>query len=518
MNRAVSQERPSITRAVSSVEGTFVISLGAALLVAILTSGLAQTLSSFAQPIAVAAVLTIAFAWRPVSGLLALVIFVLGYDTVALFVGDSVKRTDELAIAAIGAVAFVRYRPWQAWRWSLLREGGIALFVLAGVVGSLLNAVPVTIWAPALALVMKPIAVFYIAMWLPIERRAFLGAARVVLVIGAVVAVLGLIEAIDPAGFQRAIGLPEHVRPRGILPSIKSVFTHPAIHAWFMSFLAIFSFIAYVHLRARWMLVAGFVFGVSVFLTARRRAIGAMVAALGGAFVWSIRRPERLVTELRRWAPVFVATALMVVAFIPGLVGLYDRTVSAYLPGETPEPTEGVVGQPLPDDEDRRTAPARVALYVGSLEIARDHFPLGAGMGRYGSWMSRVEYSPLYSEYGLNRVPGLRASNSQYATDTFWPMVLGEFGVIGGLGYVAFLAGVGLPLWALGRRLTDPVAATFVVGSLAVLTAAVIESTATPMFTSPPRSYLLFATVGAVLALWSRLDASRDPGEVTSSG
>ena len=47
--------------------------------------------------------------------------------------------------------------------------------------------------------------------------------------------------------------------------------------------------------------------------------------------------------------------------------------------------------------------------------------------------------------------------------------------------------------------------ATFVVAGLAVLTAAVIESTATPMFTSPPRSYLLFAALGGTLAVWGTL-------------
>ena len=491
-----------IARAASSVEGAFVISFLAAVATAAATSGLGRALDGFAQPLAVAVVLMAAYVVRPVGGLLAFVVFILAYDTIALYVGEPVKRTDELAIPALAVIALLRYRPWRAWPWSVLREGGIALFVAAGVVASILNGVPLGIWAPALVLVMKPIVVFYVAMATPIDRASFVAAARAVLVLGIGIAALGLVEAIDPGAFQRAIGLPEHVRPRGVLPATKSIFTHPAIFAWVMSMLAIYSFIGYVHLRSRWLLVLGFVFGVSTFLSARRRAIGAMVVTLGLAFAWSVRRPSRFLGELRRWLPVFAATALMVVAFIPGLIGLYDRTVTRYLPGATPTPTEGVVGQPLPDDEDRRTDPARVALYFGSFEIARDHFPLGVGMGRYGSWMSRVEYSPVYREYGLNDVPGLRASNSQFATDTFWPMALGEFGVVGALGYVAFLAGVGLPLWTLGRRVTGPLDTTMVVSALAVLTAACIESAATPMFTSPPRSYLLFAALGGTFAAW----------------
>ncbi len=136
-------------------------------------------------------------------------------------------------------------------------------------------------------------------------------------------------------------------------------------------------------------------------------------------------------------------------------------------------------------------------------------------MGRYGSWMSRLDYSPIYHEYGLDQIRGLRERNSQYATDTFWPMVLGEFGVVGLAGYAALLASVGIALWRAGRRRADALTRAFIVGSLAVFTSALIESIATPMFTSPPRSYLLFAAIGAALA-YSRLhDAPSDPEPVS---
>lgn len=493
--------RRSPWRRAYSFEWAFGLTLAGSVLAAILAGALPAPVRVYAQPLLAAAVLAGGFVWRPAAGLLAFAIFVLGYDTLALYVGNAVKRTDEIAIPAIALITLVRYRPWRSWQWSLVRDGGIALFVAAGIAASLINSVPITIWAPALVLVMKPVVVFYVAMSIPIDRTVVFSGARVVLALGITVAALGLVEALDPGAFQRAIGLPEWVRPRGILPSIKSIFTHPAIFAWFMSFLALYSFIGYVHLRRRWLLVAGFMFGVATFMTARRRAIAAAFGTIGLAFAWTVRRPRRIGPELRRWAPVFAACALMIVAFIPGIVGLYDRTVDRYLPGETPAIGEPV-GEAPPDDEGPATTPARVALYRGSLEIARDHFPVGAGMGRYGSWMSRIEYSPVYREYGLDSVRGLTEHNSQYATDTFWPMILGEFGVIGAAGYVAFLAGVGIPLWRAGRLVPDPMSAVFVVGGLAVFTQALIESIATPMFTSPPRSYLLFVAIGSAIAVW----------------
>ena len=59
-----------------------------------------------------------------------------------------------------------------------------------------------------------------------------------------------------------------------------------------------------------------------------------------------------------------------------------------------------------------------------------DHFPLGAGLGRYASPLSRGDtFSPLYHEYGLDHIWGLTPHYDAYITDTFWPHILGEAGV-----------------------------------------------------------------------------------------
>ncbi|MBA2372804.1 MAG: hypothetical protein H0V74_01190 [Chloroflexi bacterium] len=482
-----------------------------ALVVATLTGAIAVDLIGIIQPAAAATVILAGFVWRPAPGLLAFAVFVLLYDTTAFYVGDDVKRVDELVIPALLIFGAVRLQPWRTRRLHSVRDGSLVALVVLGVISSLANEVPVSIWIPALALLLKPIVILYVASWLPMRTATFVSAARVILAIGVATAVLGIVEAFDQRAFQQALGLPEWVRPRGSLPSVKSLFAHPAIFAWFMAFLGLYCLVAYVELRHRWLLALGALFGVATFLTARRRAIGAAAVALLATFAWSTRRIGRLPTEFRRWVPVLFTTLVIAVVFVPGLLGLYDRTIERYLPPESP-PTSGE--QPIPeqvDDEGAQTSPARVALYTGSFRIARDHFPLGAGVGRYGSHMSRIEYSPIYHEYGLDRIRGLRERNPRYITDTFWPMILGEFGVGGLAAYGLLLVSICLAIWRAGRSAADATTHAFMAGTLAVLVEALIESLATPMFTSPPRSYLLFAAIGSALALTHSRTPTRPP-------
>ncbi len=74
---------------------------------------------------------------------------------------------------------------------------------------------------------------------------------------------------------------------------------------------------------------------------------------------------------------------------------------------------------------------ARPALYEVSLSLAKDYFPFGSGFGSFASHYSGVFYSPLYSEYGLDNVWGLRQNAPVFVSDALIPMLLGQFGVAG---------------------------------------------------------------------------------------
>lgn len=78
----------------------------------------------------------------------------------------------------------------------------------------------------------------------------------------------------------------------------------------------------------------------------------------------------------------------------------------------------------------RRDDYARYQLVAKSILIANDHFPFGAGFATFASLPSATSYSPLYKMYGISNVFGLNKGGG-YISDTFFPMILGQFGWIG---------------------------------------------------------------------------------------
>lgn len=82
---------------------------------------------------------------------------------------------------------------------------------------------------------------------------------------------------------------------------------------------------------------------------------------------------------------------------------------------------------------------ARSVLFTKSFEIANDYFPIGSGLATYGSSSSIKPYSIMYYKYGLSKYYGLTREKPSFVSDNFWPMIIGQFGYIGLICYIAFL-------------------------------------------------------------------------------
>jgi hypothetical protein len=196
---------------------------------------------------------------------------------------------------------------------------------------------------------------------------------------------------------------------------------------------------------------------------------------------------------------------------IPAIGGFYAQTFTDYV-GRPDAIMEVFKENPRPRRV-MRLQP-RVALAAGSVAIARDELPLGVGIGRYGSHMSREEYSPVYQRYELHRVYGLRERRPIAVTDNFWPMVLGETGAIGFLGAVGFFALLFRDAWRAARPRASPEMAAFTLGALMVFAETLFRSAAAPAFVAPPIAYWVFGAIGLALAV--RADGPGAPKEAAS--
>jgi hypothetical protein len=460
----------------------------------------------YLPPAAAAVIVTIAYVAWPREALLTFALFLLFHGTLAIWMGVSIRLVDELTVPLLFAVAGIpALRRWREWLW-WPRDVSISVAIGLGIVSSLAAGVPLAVWVPALALLAKGIAIFYVAMWTGIRPWELRAAMRIVLVVGGVVLVLSFVELLDPLRFQQTLGIREFDRPRGTLPALKSLFYHPVLFGWFTAFVALYLSAHFTVTRRWWSLAAALAFSLGPFLSARRRAILALASGLVAGAVRATATTRSWTEAVRSWAVLAAGVAVIAVVFLPGLTGLYQLTLDRYLPTPaTPVPTTGVPGPLEPRDPDSEGDPnpqVRVALYMGSIEVARDHFPLGGGLGRYASHMSRIEYSPLYERYGLDRVRGLRPRNPINVTDTFWPQILGELGVFGLIAYVGFMASLGWILWRAAARAAEPMLRVFLIGTLMVFVQALVESLASPMFHSPPRAFLVYLAVGMVAASW----------------
>lgn len=120
--------------------------------------------------------------------------------------------------------------------------------------------------------------------------------------------------------------------------------------------------------------------------------------------LWKINSPVKFT---------FKYTFLSVVSIVIILLAVWTKFNSYFI--------EGI------DSEDM----ARPILYNTSVVIAQDYFPLGSGFGSFAVDASKVWYSPIYDKYGISNVWGLSRDYDEFVADTFFPVIVGQFGVVG---------------------------------------------------------------------------------------
>ncbi|HEX2767071.1 MAG TPA: hypothetical protein VHR55_10615 [Candidatus Limnocylindria bacterium] len=488
---------------------SFGLVLGAVLLASVagvVAGRIAPGSGAVAASLVAAAVLAATFAWRPLEGLLAFLLTALLVDTVEYWARADIRYLDEATIPLLAvADVVIHHRRIRLPRLGL-REAGLAVFLVAALASTFLNAVPINVWLPGLVLLAKGVAFFYLVVSLRFDADELRRGLLVAFGFALAITVIGLVEFLAPDTVRGAFGLPPSSQQRGDVTVVTSIFRHPALYGWLTAFASLFLYARFAIDRAPWALPLALLMNVGTLISGRRTPLIGIVA---GLMVGAARQLRVGRDAARTWIAVGAVVVLAAILALPFLSSQVRATLTDYV---APPELIREIFSPDPDPQVLRTMQPRIGLYLGSVAIARDNFPLGEGIGRFGSHMSREVYSPVYAEYGMDGMYGIAEMWPIAVTDTFWPMILGEAGVLGLIGAGLFFATIGWELWraaALGGSL---VVRVLLLGALLVFVETLVRSLTSSVFVAPPIAYWVFGVFGLALSV------ARADGDATSGG
>ena len=190
---------------------------------------------------------------------------------------------------------------------------------------------------------------------------------------------------------------------------VSALFNHPGKYGWFMLLVALIYLSEYHSQKEKKKLKYFLLFSLFAILSFRTKVLIALVV-IGVYILKDLLKSKKNFTYV-----VIIFVVLCMFAFI--FREYIFNTYTLYFTAE-------------------KGYSARQALLDNSIEIIKDYFPLGVGFGQYGSWYARLYYSEYYYKYDMNTIWGLYPSSPEFATDTFWPAILGETGIIGVIVYM----------------------------------------------------------------------------------
>lgn len=386
----------------------------------------------------------------------ALVAAVGGRDTI---VGAGLQNADEailagLLVTTVGVCAVARRLPrFRAW------IGWYAIFVVAGSASVLSSTAGFSALLIGMFLVSKGFVFAFVVdqlEWTPEDAKRVVKGLFVCML---VVAAFAIPDLIAPEAFRRGIGFDPMVDYRSGLPSVVSLAGHPGGYGWLMAVGALLAIgLIFGSPDARWNRLF-ILFVVASAVSMRRKPLLGLI----GAFILVAPTLARAMSARR-------------LARIGLLVGTLAIPIAILLGPLVAEGARAYIGV------EALTVQARTALYGGSLILARDHFPLGSGLGTYGSYGSVTSYSPIYYQFGFNLIYGMSPAYPNFIQDTFWPQILGETGILGVVGYGGALLSMLVAAWKAARTASGSTARAVAIGATLVGVETLLESSASPTY------------------------------------
>ena len=291
--------------------------------------------------------------------------------------------------------------------------------------------------------------------------------------------ILGSVNFIFPMFYLKFFTFAERYTRFG-LESITSCFNHPSTFGWFMLVCAIIHFTRYKYedsKRDKIYAIVDIIFALCSFRT--KIIIGVIVLFI--VFEFIIQR-----NDIRKYLKAIALGTVIVVGIFITFRGVLENTYKLYFTS-----TQGTT--------------ARGALNDTGVKIMKDYFPLGVGFGKYGTWYASKNYSEYYSKYGISNIYGLKKGESKYATDTFWPAIMGETGAVGLVIYVLILGYIIKMLLSYNKikqiKSNDKV---FLASAILMLTLLIIESFGEASFNFSPKNIIAGLFIGISLNDYSK--------------
>jgi hypothetical protein len=137
----------------------------------------------------------------------------------------------------------------------------------------------------------------------------------------------------------------------------------------------------------------------------------------------------------------------------------------------------------------------RYFLYYGAYQILKNKPLLGEGPGTYGSYVSTITKSKIYEKYNI-------LIAEKFKMDTFWAMIFGEYGILGGLFFCLLLLILFRNLLrTFPKNDSDPFLKGLYIGYLILYVDYLVESFFTPIYSKSLYSFILFGGIGLLTSM-----------------
>ena len=409
-------------------------------------------------------------------------------------IGSVAQYFSEALLAVVGTVLLaVSLRDGRLMP-AIRHPATIALtgFVGLGVVSALINGVPLLAVAAGFFYTLDAVALFYLC------RLVGFGHRQAVLAIGAVgaaVVLMALIAVGQGVLGPNILGLDVFPGRSGETARIGSIVQNPNLLGSLIALILPFSLFGLVRLpsrRTRWaMAAAALVLAMALLLTYSR---GSWLGVLFGTLAVALLLDRKVL---------LAGIGVGALAFL--LVNVMPRDV---LVGSSPGAPRPPSDFNIIDTTAERVGNVsggrdlRTLLALNAIPILRDHPLVGVGPGRYGGAAAAHFPSPVYLQYGTNK---LLRFQFQQTVDNFWLHLLIEGGI---LGAAAFIATIGVVVAGLVRTVRRAAGSRYVmVAGILMATAAMSIIAGTTMSLEGNTSAFMFWFVLGIGSLYGA-----DPG------